>query len=234
MLNPVIRKSSLSVLLILFCTIPLTANAIVTAVEGGYKVDYYVSLAQGTSNGSDIEDSLIFEWNQGGDFSADFGPTISGEGNTYISHVIDFEPDSALILGWGAAIPGVGDEKDHLFMLASDAFTKQVTGLNWSVAFPGVPPEPRTGHNAMINLLKDAAGGDGSALDAISLWLEREASHAAFNPSGNFRVIEWSVAQPIDVTTPIPVLSGIGLAALVLVLLMFAWKNRNSLIVSRN
>ena len=157
----------------------ITTNATVTPVGGGYKVDYYVSLAQGTSNGSDIEDTLILEWNQGGDFSADFGPTISASGNTFISHVIGFEPDSALVLGWGAGITGVGDEKDHLFMLANNGFTAQVTGLRWSEAFPGVPPEPRTGHSAMVNLLQAAASGDDAALEAIRIFVEREAGAAA-------------------------------------------------------
>lgn len=226
MLSKHLKKSCLFIVFLLTSLAATGANAIVTAVEGGYQVDYYVSLAQGTSNGSDIQDTLIFEWNQGGEFSAEFGPTISGEGSTFISHVIGFEPDSALVLGWGAAVPGVGDEKDHLFMLANNSFTQQVTGLKWSTAFPGVPPEPRTGHNAMIGLLKDAAGGNSDALDAISLWLEREATQAAFDPAGNFRVIEWSVAQPIDFATPIPVLSGTGLALLALVLMLFAWRSR--------
>lgn len=211
----------------------VAANATVTAVEEGYQVDYYVSLTQGTSNGNDIQDTLILEWNEGGDFSAEFSSTISGSGSTLLSHVIDFNPDSALVLGWGAGIAGVGDEKDHLFMLANVAFTRQVTGLKWSEAFPGVPPEPRTGHSAMVELLQAAASGDGSALDDITAWVEREATGAAFDPSGNFRVIEWSTAQPIDIFAPVPAMTSVGLALLVLALLLFARSQGGMLLNTR-
>ena len=232
MLSPI--KSFPRVALLLAASlVPAAVNAAVTPVEGGFQVDYYVSLAQGTSNGNDIQDTLIFEWNESGDFSAAFGPDISASGSTLLSHVIDFDPDSALVLGWGAGIAGVGDEKDHLFMLTNSAFTREVTGLKWSEAFPGVPPEPRTGHNAMIQLLQAAATGDGAALGAITSWVEREATGAAFDPSGNFRVIEWTVAQPIDIFAPVPTMTSAGLALLVLSLLLFARSRGGMLLNTR-
>lgn len=225
-MTSLIKTKAHAVLLLITFLVPFTVHAGVTPVEGGFEVDYFVDLGLGTSNGNDIQDTLILEWNQGGDFSAEFSSTVSASGTTRLSHIIDFDPDSALVLGWGAAIAGVGDEKDHLFMLANSAFTQQVTGLKWSDAFPGVPPEPRTGHNAMIGLLQAAASGDSNALDAISTWVEREATAASFDPAGGFRVIEWSVGQPIDFAKPIPSMSGVGLAMLALMLLVFAYRSQ--------
>lgn len=192
--------------LVLILAFTPDAIAKVTPVEDGFQVSYGVRLGPGTSNGNDINDVMIFEWAEGGEFSADGPYTINGRGRTHLSHVVDFEPTHALVMGWGAAIPGVGDEKDHLFTLSNALFSFHASGQKWSDVFPGVPPEPRTGHNAMIGQLQAAAAGDADALGAIRTWIEREASTAAFDPDGGFRVIEWSIAQPIDDALPVPVM----------------------------
>jgi len=207
--------------------LPGMADAGVIAVNNGYQVDYNIGMSPGSSNGSDIEGVFIFEWNEN-DFFSSWAGTIAGSGDTYLSHIIDFEPTSAFILGYGGGVPGIGDEKDHLYTITSLAFSSTVGGLKWSQAFPGVTPETRVGHDAMINLLGDAAGGSATAQLALEDFVKTEGYRAAFDPRGDFVVLEWSTCPvgttgnfpncvPVGGNIPEPasaVLLGLGLAAL--------------------
>jgi hypothetical protein len=172
------------------------ANAGVVSVADGYEVSYGINMNPGSSNGSDIQNTFIFEWDDS-NFNVDYAYTIAGQGRTDINHTLHFAPTSALLIGYGAGIAGVGDEKDHLYTITSSAFTYTVGGLKWSEAFPGVPPEPRVGHNAMVSLLIDAAAGDADALSDLTDFVTTEGYVAAFNPAGGFKVLEWSTC-PVD------------------------------------
>jgi hypothetical protein len=187
------------VLLLAVATLGDTAAAAVSPeAGGGYRVTYNINLGAGTSNGSDIQDVLIFAWNGSGDFSVESASNITGQGNTVLTHLIAFRPTSALIMGWGAGVTGVGDEKDHLFTVVNPSAASAFTGKKWSEAFPGIPPTPRTSHSGMVTLLQSAAAtGDATAL---SEFVRREAAHAAFDPAGQFRVLEWTDATPIPPT----------------------------------
>lgn len=188
--------SLLAVMLI--ALLAVNANADITPVPGGYEVSYQIDLSVGTSNGLDILDTFIFEWNENGDFSVDYPYTINNRGRTLINHTIGFEPTSALLMGYGLGVPGIGDEKDHMFTVISSEFANSVIGQKWSQAFPGVPPDPRIGHNAMINLLKNAAAGDASALNQLTEFVKKEGYRAGFDPLGSYRVFEWTTGWPID------------------------------------
>jgi hypothetical protein len=181
--------------LIFYLTIVVPVHAGVMVVADGYQVTYGIGMNPGSSNGSDVESVFIFAWDDT-HFSVDYAGTIAGRGNTFLSHVIDFYPTSALILGWGAGIVGIGDEKDHLYTITSLAFSYTVGGLKWSQAFPGVPPDPRVGHNAMINLLRNAESGSSLATDALTNWVKTEGYRAAFDPSSSFVVLEWTTCPP--------------------------------------
>jgi hypothetical protein len=191
-----VRHLLLLVAALLFALgIVVPAGAGVMPIADGYEVTYGIGMDPGSSNGSNLESVFIFEWD-GANFSADYAGTIAGRGNTFLSHVIDFYPTSALILGWGAGIPGVGDEKDHLYTITSLAFSNTVGGLKWSQAFPGVPPDPRVGHSAMINLLRDAqSGASSSSVDALTDWVIAEGYRAAFDPISSFVVLEWTICS---------------------------------------
>jgi hypothetical protein len=208
-------------LVVCFVSAGSAAYAAVTAVPGGYEVSYHVYLPGGTSNGQDIRSVFLVEWDESGHRSVDHAFSIAGRGSTRLAHVVGFRPSAALVIGYAEGIAGVGDGKDHLFTLTSAAFAEQATGQNWGVVFPGVPPEPRVGHNAMTALLQDAAAGDGNALDAIVRFVDTEGHRAAFDPAGRFRVIEWTIGTPID-GEPIPTLSTVGLAALALFIVVLA------------
>lgn len=185
-------------------------NASIAPAPGGnYTVSYNINLGIGTSNGNDITDVFIFEWDSS-NFNVDYPFTINSVGQSVLQHTISFQPTHALILGYNLGIAGVGDEKDHLFSVTNETFFASVQNKKWSVAFPGVVPgPPRTGHSLMVTLLKDAASGDTTALTYLKDFVEREATHAAFNPATNgFRVIEWTAANPIDYNPqPVPSLS---------------------------
>jgi hypothetical protein len=172
------------------------AKASVISVATGYEVSYGIDMKSGGSNGSDIESTFIFEWDDS-HFNVDGAYTIAGQGQTYLSHIVPFAPTSALLIGYGAAVPGVGDEKDHLYTITSTDFADTVWGLKWSAAFPGVPPEPRVGHSAMISLLIDATAGDTGALSSLIDFVTTEGYRAAFDPAGGFTVVEWTTAQPV-------------------------------------
>ncbi len=167
------------------------SSAGVISLSDGYQVNYGIGMNPGTSNGSDIEGVFVFEWDNN-NYDAFYGGVIASRGTTYLRHEIDFLPTSSLIIGYGAGISGVGDELDHLYTVTNLAFSNIVGGLKWSEAFPGVPPDPRIGHNAMVDLLKDAASGSLSALEDIYDWVKLEGYRAAFDPRGNFAVLEWT------------------------------------------
>lgn len=166
------------------------AKATVMSVDTGYEVRYGINMNPGTSNGSDVQSTFIFEWDDI-NFNVDYAGTFAGQGNTYISHIIDFEPTSALLIGYGEGIDGIGDGKDHLYTITSSAFASTVdAGLKWSAIFPGLTPETRIGHSAMISMLNDAN------LAALTDFVQTEGYVAAFNPASEFVVLEWSGCGP--------------------------------------
>ena len=72
------------------------AKASVISVADGYEVSYGINMNPGSSNGSDIQNTFIFEWDDS-NFNVDYAYTIAGQGTTNISHIIDFAPASALL-----------------------------------------------------------------------------------------------------------------------------------------
>jgi len=217
------NRSFYASLFALFALWASSANASVVPVSGGYEITYDIKLGIGSSTGGDILNTFIFEWDENNNFNVAYPYTIAGKGRTRIRHTISFEPSAALLMGYSLGIPGVGDEKDHLFTVNSSSFTNQVTGLKWSQAFPGVPPEPRIGHSAMISLLNDAASGDSVALDTLKQFIQTEGYRAGFDPAaGNFRVMEWTTGNPIDYALAVPAVSDYGLVIILLGVFLLA------------
>jgi PEP-CTERM motif len=191
-----------------------TATCAVVPVANGYEVSYGITLHTLPTNGGDIVGTFIFEWNDSGDFNVDYPYRIAGRTATDISHVISFEPTAALLIGYALGIPGIGDEKDHIFTFVNPSFANDVLGLKWSEAFPGVTPAERIRHDDMVDLLSDAAAGDGIALDKLTTFVKGEAYDASFDPAGEFKALEWSISVP-DIPEPgTCALLGIGGAGL--------------------
>jgi hypothetical protein len=192
------------------------AQALVTSTSGGYDVSYELNLS-GTLNGSPVSNMLILE-SDGAQLSAAFGFSAASAGRTVLTHTIGFLPTSALVIGLDLAVAGVGDGKDHLVILMGSDFADAHEGELFSQFFPSIGGEPRLGHNALMAALQAAEAGNSTALQTITdFFLIGAGSLAAFDPAGDFRVLEFTVGIPIDIVEPasaLLVLGGVGLLAL--------------------
>jgi hypothetical protein len=168
---------------------------IIAVSDDAYEVSYQFNLGGFPSNGGDVEDIFLFEWNDDGGFNVDFTDAIAGRSSTTLSHTINFNPTAAFAIGYGLGIPNVGDGKDHIFTFTDTNFAYDAVGSKWSEIFPGLTPESRISHSAMVSLLADAASGDLPALDRLTHFVRYEAADAAFDPAGGSTAIEWSIAQ---------------------------------------
>ena len=203
------RADIKSITVVTFCLLlglVNVAKAAVKSIEGGYEVSYEINMNPPTSNGSDIINTFIFEWDDSNftNFNVASAYTIANQGMTTISHTIDFEPTSALLIGYAEGIEGIGDGKDHIYTITNTDFADSTLGMKWSAAFPGVTPETRVRHSAMVSLLQ--------ALDESSLtnFVKTEGYRAAFDPAGDFKVVEWTCnggvcPPPIPIPIPIPI-----------------------------
>ena len=137
------KKACFTILMVsvlMTCALVSKAHAVV--------VNYAFDL-QGTLHGSDVTDIFILE-TDGTQVSADYVYTAPSSGYYSLSHVISFEPTLALIIGLDLAIPGVGDEKDHVVMFMDNEFAVANFGKKFSAVFPAVGGGERVRHSALI------------------------------------------------------------------------------------
>lgn len=181
---------------------------------GGHQVSYGINMTPGTSNANDITSVFIFESN-GAQLNVDYGFTIPGTGVSSLTHTIPFAPTSALIAGIGRGIPGVGDGKDHIYLVVNDAFAESIVGMLWSEVFPGTGGV-RVRHNEFIELLADASAGDLDALEAVRTFATVDAAAGWFDPDGPFAVMEFTFTlPPVGGSIPAPATLELLAAALV-------------------
>ena len=205
----------IGMIFILGAITPLQASVI--PVDSGFEVSYGINMSPGTSNGGDIEKMFLFEWNDS-QFNVDYSYSVASSGNTFLSHVIPFAPTSALAVGYVPGITGIGDGKDHIYMITNDLFAANVIGLRWSEIFPGTDAG-RLRHSELVALLIGADAGDAAMLALLTDFITTEAYIAAFDPSDDpFTVLEFSVVEPpVGGNIPEPatiMLMGLGLAGL--------------------
>jgi hypothetical protein len=194
----------------------LPATASVIPVGAGYEVSYGIDMTPGTSNGSNVGSVFIFEWDGSSHLNVDSGFTIAGTGTSVLRHVVPFAPTSSLIFGVGLGVPGVGDGKDHIYAVVNEAFAEDAVGLRWSQVFPGESDATRIRHDQFVTLLQQAAAGDAAAIATVSHFALTDAEDGAFDPAGNFRVLEATIfGPPVGVPVPEPAtLALFGLGAL--------------------
>ena len=215
-ISSVLRAAAAFIVALAFAT---SAQATTIQVGSSYQTTYQMNMWQPTPTGNDIQAVTIFAWNDTA-FAATTGYTIAGSGPTELVNTTDFAPTSALVLGYLAAVPGVYDEKRHVYMLADTAFSEYVFGLPPATTFSNVFG---FGEQATIDLLIPASGNDPVAADAALLQLrtlvQTNFAPAAFSPEGSFYILKWSNVPPgpSGGTVPEPgtmALFSAGLAAL--------------------
>jgi hypothetical protein len=212
MTTKLIRKSATAMAISACLLVGLIsrAEASIRPAGDGYETSYRLNLEIPTPTGNDIQNAFIFEWNDS-DFSLDHAGTIAGAGPTNLSHVIDFEPSSALVLGYIDAVPNFGDEKPHLYTVIGATHSKYIEENLLGVLFSKIYG---INEQIVIEWLRQAAEGDQEALDNLKALVVDELSVAAFDPEGGFRIHKWSPAA-VPVPEPSTILIfGTGLLGL--------------------
>ena len=195
--------------------LPVSASALLLAAltltatpAWAGSINLYFEIA--TPNGNPVTDLVIYSAAPGVDDIFLAPDTLAPDGVQSLTHAVPFDPTSALVVGVNA---GVGAEGAHIIMFTNDDFASAAVGLKWSELFSS----PR--HNAFISFLTGAHAGDAASLDAVSDFLRgSEAAAAAFDPSGSYSILQFSVTEPPigrDVPEPGTVAAlGLGLTAL--------------------
>ena len=212
---PSIRQLLRSAALTIGLSLAVGATAGIAPVAAGFQVDYAIDMTPGTSSGNDITHVFIFE-SDGIQFNVDEGTTIAGTGATTLVHLSPFAPTSALIAGLTRGVPGLGDGKDHIYLVNNPGFSRSSAGFKWGEVFPG-SGGTRVRHEEFINLLVDASAGNAPALAAIRDFAINDAAAAWFDPNGAFAVTEFSTvpADPVGHNVSVPgtlALLALGLA----------------------
>ncbi len=127
------------------------AQAGVMQVGSEYAVSYSMSLNSGTPTGGDIQNVVIFEWDEGTNKSVDWSYSIAAIGRTDLTHTISFAPTSAIILGF--LEPGEETANKRLLYTLfsveySDYITENLVGVLYGI------PSIRTS-STRLNWIKD-------------------------------------------------------------------------------
>ncbi len=179
-------------------------------------VSYGINMTPGSLNASSISNVAILE-TDGTNFNVDYGFSFAASGVTTLTHTVSFAPTASLIVGTSYGSPGLGDEKDHIFMVVNSQFMSSIIGIPWSSIFPG-DGVSRVRHSEFVSLLGLVSAGDSVALDALIDFANNDAKAAWFETSGAFSVAEFSTPPgPVGGNVPEPgalALLAVGLAGL--------------------
>jgi len=226
--NPSNRKATVTGLTVLLTCLLLAlhnaAQAGVIPVTTGYEVSYGINLPEGaTPPDQHINNVFIFEW-AGSQRSVDYSYQIRGGGQTTLSHITPFVPDSAFVIGFIDAVPGApagsNDAKRHLYTLVDTGYSDYLVENHLGDLFSQLFGQ---GEQFTIDQMILAAQGSQPALDGLWSFVTTEMADAAFDPAGDFRVHKWS-----PVTPPIPVPAPGSIVLLCLGLACLAWGRKTT------
>lgn len=178
----------------LSCSIALVA---ISVCRADIATSYTLNLNPGTSAGNPVTNIMIFEASaDGSQLLIDYGGsasgyTISGRGESTLTHLSAFTPAFSLIVGITQQI-----DKLSLVFFTNNAFAAQAAGTNFNPNFYSIT------HNALIDRIKAAESGSASDLAWFrdSFW-PLDGTRTAFATGGPKTAIEFTVGQIIS---PVP------------------------------
>ena len=186
---------------------------------------YNYDFSYQSPNGTGFTDIVLYAEGEGQNDMYFVPGSLAPSGYASLTHTVSFEAELAMALGVSPRVVPEGDApKWDILVLVSDGFLNANTGRTWGEIFPR-DSFPR--HSVMTEILMGAhAGVDADIAMLLSFLASTEAQAAMFNPSGTFRVAQFTGLTPVD---PIPLPAGAWLLLSALGGLGFAgWRRRKA------
>jgi hypothetical protein len=162
------------------------------------------------TNDTPITDLALYAKGEGQESLVFSSAAIPDNGVSTLSHDVSFAAEFAMVLG---VTERPSDGKADVMMFTSPTFANSVVGFNFSQIFD---PATHPRHSGLIELLRnDDAAAIGAFLNSTTV------ASGFFDPSGAYRIIEWSTSGP-PVGVPVPEPGSLALLVVAVTSLGFA------------
>ena len=184
------------------------ALSVTSASAATYNYDF----SYRSPNGTGFSDIVLYAEGEGQNDMYFVPGSLAPSGYASLSHTVSFEAELAMALGVSPRVVPEGEApKWDILVLVSGDFLTANTGLTWGEIFPR-DSFPR--HSVMTEILMGAhAGADADIATLLSFLSSTEAQSAMFDPSGTFRVAQFTGLTPVP-QIPLPAGAWLLLSAL--------------------